>query len=267
MRSLCILVVVEQQALSDFTILFIFATSGMLILAGGIVFFVLFYKKRMLEARLREQNLEVVYQQKMMEAALESQESERKRVAADLHDGIGAMLSAVRMNLGTLARTESVNAETIQPVKTMLDETIESVRKISRDLLPSTLEKFGLNVALKEMCERFQSLTEAGITYTEHGEAVPMEKSREIFVFRIVQELINNALKHAHASAISVQVTWDSQLTIVVTDNGKGFSPDVQPKGLGLFNMQNRARVLHGTFIIESNTSSGTKATLTVPLA
>jgi signal transduction histidine kinase len=258
---------VEQQALSDFTILFIFATSGMLILAGGIVFFVLFYKKRMLEARLREQNLEVVYQQKMMEAALESQESERKRVAADLHDGIGAMLSAVRMNLGTLARTESVNAETIQPVKTMLDETIESVRKISRDLLPSTLEKFGLNVALKEMCERFQSLTEAGITYTEHGEAVPMEKSREIFVFRIVQELINNALKHAHASAISVQVTWDSQLTIVVTDNGKGFSPDVQPKGLGLFNMQNRARVLHGTFIIESNTSSGTKATLTVPLA
>lgn len=117
------------------------------------------------------------------------------------------------------------------------------------------------------MCERFQSLTEAGITYTEHGEAVPMEKSREIFVFRIVQELINNALKHAHASAISVQVTWDSQLTIVVTDNGKGFSADEQPKGLGLFNMQNRARVLHGTFIIESNTSSGTKATLTVPLA
>ncbi|WKZ59715.1 MAG: sensor histidine kinase [Cyclobacteriaceae bacterium] len=257
----------EQQALSDFTILFIFVTSGMLILAGGIVFFVLFYKKRMLEARLREQNLEVMYQQKMMEAALESQESERKRVAADLHDGIGAMLSAVRMNLGTLARTESVSAETIQPVKTMLDETIESVRKISRDLLPSTLEKFGLNVALKEMCERFQSLTDAGITYAEQGEAVPMEKSREIFVFRIVQELINNALKHANASAISVQVSWGTQLTIVVTDNGKGFSADEQPKGLGLFNMQNRARVLHGTFIIESNTSSGTKATLTVPLA
>jgi signal transduction histidine kinase len=257
---------VEQQALSDFTVLFIFATSGMLILAGGIVFFVLFYQKRMLEARLREQNLEVMYQQKMMEAALESQESERKRVAADLHDGIGAMLSAVRMNLGTLARTESVSAETIQPVKTMLDETIESVRKISRDLLPSTLEKFGLNVALKEMCERFQSLTEAGITYTEHGEAVPMEKSREIFVFRIVQELINNALKHANASAISVQVTWGSQLTIVVTDNGKGFSPNDQPKGLGLFNMQNRARVLHGTFIIEPHKPSGTKATLTVPL-
>lgn len=266
MRLLCILVVVEQQALSDFTVLFIFATSGMLILAGGIVFFVLFYKKRMLEARLREQHMEVTYQQKMMEAALESQESERKRVAADLHDGVGAMLSAIRMNLSTLARTESVSTETVQPVKTMLDETIESVRKISRDLLPSTLEKFGLSVALKEMCERFQSLTEAGITFNEEGEAMAMEKSREILVFRIVQELINNALKHAQATAIAVRVNWGEQLEIVVTDDGKGFSPDIQPKGLGLFNMQNRARVLHGTFNITSNNPSGTKATLTVPL-
>jgi signal transduction histidine kinase len=257
---------VEQQALSDFTILFIFATSGMLILAGGIVFFVLFYKKRMLEARLREQHMEVVYQQKMMEAALESQENERKRLAADLHDGIGAMLSAIRMNLGTLARTESVSAETVQPVKTMLDETIESVRKISRDLLPSTLEKFGLTVALKEMCERFKSLTAVDIRYTEEGEAVDLEKTREILVFRIVQELINNALKHAHASAIAVQVIWKGNLQISVADNGKGFSLDHQPKGLGLFNMQNRARVLRAEFVIEPNHPSGIKATLTVPV-
>lgn len=220
----------------------------------------------MLEARLREQHMEVVYQQKMMEAALESQENERKRVAADLHDGIGAMLSAIRMNLSTLARTDSVNAETVQPVKTMLDETIESVRKISRDLLPSTLEKFGLTVALKEMCERFKSLTEVDIRYTEEGEAVDLEKAREILVFRIVQELINNALKHARASAVTVQVVWKDNLYISVADNGKGFSLDHQPKGLGLFNMQNRARVLRAEFVIEPNYPSGIKATLTVPV-
>ncbi|MBX2961108.1 MAG: sensor histidine kinase [Cyclobacteriaceae bacterium] len=256
----------EQEALFDFTILFIFATSGMLILAGGIVFFVVFYKKRMLEAKLREQHLEVMYQQRMMEAALESQESERKRVAADLHDGVGAMLSAIRASLGTLVRTASIGEETVQPVKAMLDDTIDSVRKISRDLLPSTLEKYGLSAALKEMCERFQSLTDAGIFFTEAGTIIPLEKSREILVFRIIQELINNALKHAKANRIEVQVTWDTQLHVVVTDNGKGFTPEQHTKGLGLFNMENRARVLHASFVIEPYQPSGTKAVLTVPV-
>ncbi|MBX2964840.1 MAG: sensor histidine kinase [Cyclobacteriaceae bacterium] len=257
----------EEQVFSDFTILFAIATSGMLILAGSIVFFVLFYKKRMLEARLREQQVEVAHQKQMVEAALESQENERKRVAADLHDGVGAMLAAVRVSLAVLGRTALVSEETIQPVKAMLDETIDSVRQISRNLLPSTLEKFGLSVALQDMCERFQRLTDATISYTEEGTVNPLKKPHEIVVFRIVQELINNALKHASPTAIAVHLTWGKQLTLVVTDNGKGFPPDVQPKGLGLFSIQSRVRVLNAVFEIVPDHPSGTKATLIVPVS
>src|SRR5690606_9392105 len=118
-----------------------------------------FYQKRMLANKLRQQQLESEYQQKMLLASLQSQESERRRIAGDLHDSIGAMLSAVRVSLSTLVRKEAQIAPDVEHTKKMLDETIDSVRRISRDLMPSTLEKFGLSFALKEMCEQYATVS------------------------------------------------------------------------------------------------------------
>src|SRR5690349_16559251 len=122
---------------SDFAIIFSIATVGMLVLAGSIILFVVFYQKKMIQEQFKRQQLELEYQQKMMEAALESQENERKRLAADLHDSIGAMLSTIRVGITTIAK-QLPEPQSLEEPKQMLDDTISSVRRISRDLMPST---------------------------------------------------------------------------------------------------------------------------------
>lgn len=247
--------------------MFSIATIGMLVLAMAIVFFVLFYQRRMLESKLRQQNMEVEYQQKMLQAALESQENERKRLAADLHDGIGAMLSTIRLSLGILARVEGVPTENINQTKTMLDDTITSVRRLSRDLLPATLQKFGLSHAVKELCEQCTLVSGLPILFSEVGTAKQKEQADQLMIFRIVQELINNAMKHAQPTAIRVTLDWEKNFELRVIDDGRGFLVEQirqSGKGLGLFNMENRARLLNGQLSFRTNQPKGTMAKLEI---
>jgi two-component system, NarL family, sensor kinase len=260
-----------EPTLSEFTILFSIATGGMLLLALAIVFFVIFYQKKMLEARLRQQHMEVEFQQKMVLATLESQENERQRLAGELHDSIGAMLSTIRLSMLTIARNEGTNTESVQQTKKMIDDTIDSVRRISRDLMPSTLQKFGLTQAVAEMCEQYAAVSGVDIHFSKQGDEHNLDKTKEILVFRILQELINNAMKHAQATSIHVSFIWTSAtLEALVNDDGVGFNADEKNQslgGLGLFNMQNRARILNATFRYEPEWQKGTKATLTLPLS
>jgi signal transduction histidine kinase len=226
----------------------------------------------MIQEQLKRQIMEFDYQQKMMQAELESQESERRRLAADLHDSIGGMLSTIRVGITTIGRALP-DPRSIDETKQMLDDTITSVRRISRDLLPSTLEKFGFVHAIKELCERFQATAKINIQFSENGEIPALESQRELMVFRIVQELLNNAVKHAQASLIQVKIELADQLFISVEDNGVGFNADEQKndkqsgKGLGLFNIENRARLLGGTLEFEKGRSNGSKTILTLPMA
>jgi two-component system NarL family sensor kinase len=260
---------IMDQSVSNFALIFTFATVGMLVLAGSIILFVVFYQKKMIQEQLKRQLLELDYQQKMMEAALESQENERRRVAADLHDSIGAMLSTIRVGITTLAKQIN-DPQSLELPKQMLDDTISSVRRISRDLMPSTLEKFGFAQAVKEMCERFQATALMPIHWHETGEIRAMDKNRELMLFRIVQELINNALKHSQATEITITASGGNEIILSVEDNGIGFDPETfkTPKqngqGLGLFNIENRARVLGAKVNFDKNRKHGSKITLTV---
>jgi signal transduction histidine kinase len=257
-----------EPTISEFTIMFGIATTGMLVLAIAIVFFVVYYQKKMLQAKLKQQELEGEYQQKMLLASLESQESERKRLAAELHDSIGAMLSTVRVSLATVMRNQEENARVGQ-VKHMIDETIESVRRISRDLMPSTLEMFGLAHALKDMSEQYSSMSDVNITCEEVGTPGPLDKSKQLIAFRIVQEFLNNSIKHANAKNISGVVTWDSELHISLHEDGNGFDMNeigLTKPGIGLYTMQNRARMLNTELRFESVLKQGTSASLNIPL-
>jgi two-component system, NarL family, sensor kinase len=243
---------------------------ALLLLGGAIILFVLYYQKRMVQEKLQRQVMEIDFQKRMIEAALESQENERRRVAGDLHDSIGAMLSTIRLSFLTFARQHNGAQESVTENKKLIDETIESVRRISRDLMPSTLEKFGLSQAVKDMCERFQSSTQLAISFTESGEPRSLGKKQDLMVFRIIQELINNALKHANASAIQVNFINDDSFTATVEDNGVGFDVEAHKldktsgKGLGLFNIENRARLAGADIQFSSEKGRGTKTTLTM---
>jgi two-component system, NarL family, sensor kinase len=247
------------------------AVVAMLLMAGSIILFVLYYQKRMVQEQFKRQQMELDYQKKMMEAALESQENERRRVAGDLHDSIGAMLSTIRVSLLTFARRHKDESESIDESKKMLDDTIDSVRRISRDLMPSTLEKFGLAQAVKEMCERFQATSTLPIRYMEEGEVNGFSKKHELMVFRIVQELLNNALKHSQATLINVSLLSKENLIVIVEDNGVGFNQQEQKadrtsgKGLGLFNIENRARLVNAEIDFTSTVGKGSKIVLTIP--
>ncbi len=242
---------------------------GMLLLVAAIILFMVFYQKKMIQEQVKRQELEIVHQRKMMEAVLESQENERRRVAGDLHDSIGAMLSAIRLGLITVGK-QIPNPSGIDDAKEMLDETIGSVRRISRDLMPSTLEKFGLAHAVKELCDRFQSTSQLPISYNEQGEMKKIGSKHELMIFRIVQELLNNAIKHAKASSILVTLRSTDTFQIIVEDDGVGFNFDEQhasdkiEKGLGLFNIENRTRLLNASLEFDKERKKGTRIALTV---
>jgi two-component system NarL family sensor kinase len=244
------------------------AIIAVLLMGGAIILFVLYYQKRMAEEKLQRHQMELQFQKKMIEAALESQENERRRVAADLHDSIGAMLSTIRLSLTTHVKQNKQDLESIAESKRMLDDTIDSIRRISRDLMPSTLEKFGLPLAVREMCDRFQSTASVPISFEEIGTTPHLSKTRELMIFRIIQELLNNAIKHSGASCLKVLLRNSDHLDVIVEDDGTGFDLDEQQKmgqGLGLFTIENRARLAGGAVIFNSEPGKGSKTIISVP--
>jgi two-component system, NarL family, sensor kinase len=254
---------------SQFALIFSLATVAMLVLAGFIILFVVYYQKKMVQEQLKRQQLELEYQHKMMEATLESEESERRRLAGDLHDSVGGMLSTIRVGLTAIAK-QLPDPTLVDQSKQILDDTLTSVRRISLDLMPSTLEKFGLMAALKELCERFEGASLIPVNFLVREEVKPMAAGRELKIYRIVQELINNAVKHAQPSVINVTAIGGNDLQLTVEDDGKGFDPSLSHSaspngsGLGLFNMENRARLLDARLEYDTSPGKGSKITLFV---
>lgn len=252
-----------DNAASNIVILLIVGTSVMLLLAGSIIFFVIYYQKRMLQNKIATQQLEADYQKQLLQSTIDSQEKERKRIASDLHDGVGAMLSAAKLNLnmlrsGTIPKEEL--PEAIGETKDMIDETIETVRRISKDLLPSSLEAFGLSKAVQELCEKLDN-PKTTVSFEEKNEPVSLTQQEELLIFRMIQELINNALKHAEAGEIRVEINWKDPLTVCVADDGKGFNleeirGDIK-KGVGLYSIENRASLIGGDVIFKSEPGKG----------
>ncbi|MBZ0245407.1 MAG: sensor histidine kinase [Cyclobacteriaceae bacterium] len=252
---------------SQIILLFIAGTAVMLLMAVAIILFVVFHQKKMVQEEIKRQNMEIEYQKKMLKAALESQENERKRVSKDLHDDVGMMLMTMRVSLNSQPNGSS------DELMQLVDETHESVRRISWDLMPSTLDNFGLFQSTQEMCERLSSRDTITVSYTEDGKRLPLDKDQELLIYRIAQEAATNALKHSHASHISVDFQWTkNSLILTVVDDGLGFDlANIKNKvsgrhGLGLYNMENRIALLGGKLTFKNNEPSGTVVSVVLPL-
>ena len=243
-------------------------TVALLMLVGMAIALLvaLHHKKRMKEEakRLRQ---ETGNQRKMLKAALEAQESERRRLAKDLHDNLGMMLMTMRVNLNSLPGGQA--AELLP----LVDQTHESVQRISWGLMPPTLDNFGLPQSIQEMCKRLSKEGATEISYREVGRPLSLDKDQELLIFRIAQEACCNALKHARASNIAIGLVWGQDgLQLTVTDNGVGFDlAGIKHKvggrhGLGLYNMENRVALLGGGLDFKKNNPSGTVVSVVVPL-
>ncbi len=240
-------------------------TLGMVLLALSVFFFFITYQKRMLKKQLELNETRARQQEEILQNTISAQEKERKRIAQDLHDEVGAMLSVVKLNVGRIEKKseEPVAKELAAETKTYLDEVITEVRRISRSLLPPSLEKLGLYFALEELANWVNKADQLKIFCWKGGEQFRFENKKELAVFRIVQELLNNAIKHAGASIIYVNARFspNRNLMISVTDNGKGF--DMKEKmntGLGLKNLESRSEIMNAKFKMKSTPGKGTTA-------
>ncbi len=248
----------------DVVLILVIGTLAMVILAMGIVFFFLIYQKRIQDNELQLNRIKTEHQQNLIKTSVLAEEKERKRFAEDLHDQVGAMLSLIKLNISRLEKkAENNQSQTLaKETKQHLDDVITQVRKITRALLPSSLEKFGLHEAITELIKWVPKSNELTVEYWKQGQDYRFEQKKETATYRIFQELLNNAIKHSQASKITVKLKYTpTKVFLSVSDNGKGFDKNlVEAKGLGLTNLESRAEILDGKFKIYSNPNQGTWA-------
>lgn len=253
--------------------LFLFVVAGilgLLVMVLTIFFFALYHNRKILQEKLRRKEQETEANEKMLRMALDSQENERKRISKDIHDGVGVMLQALRNTVHTI--TKGASEVDRKEMQTMMDGLTETVRSISWDLMPTTLERFGLVSAVEEFCQRMGVKTTVPISFTQKGTPLPLDMNQQLLLYRIVQEALNNAVQHAQASQINVNLEWkEGCLQLEVMDDGIGFdySPGLKFRNtfrLGLSNLETRARLLHAELQFGKNKPSGCVLTLKLPV-
>ncbi len=198
---------------------------------------------------------------------LEGQETERSRIARDLHDGLGQTLNAIKMNINMNSGDENRTRILIQ----LIDEAIQESIRISENLVPAKLKDFDLATCVRSFCESISGVSKTVVQFTDYSdEDVQVDQLQKINIYRIVQEGVNNALKHAGANVINVQLNIDSKhVQLMIEDDGKGFQKNSMQdpsKHHGLVNMKDRAEIMNGTFTIESDNARGTLIILDAPL-
>ena len=214
------------------------------------------------QQRIRE--LEKDKQLVAVDAMLKGQEEERSRLAKDLHDGLGGLLSGVKFSLSNMKDNLIItpdNMTVFERSLDMLDTSIRELRRVAHNMMPEMLTKFGLDEALKEYCNSINTTELVNVKYQSLGMEQRLEQSTEIIIYRIVQELLNNVLKHAAASEAFVQlIRQENRLSVVVEDNGKGFDPDLagNKDGAGLMNVRSRVDYLKGQLDIHTEPGKGT---------
>jgi two-component system, NarL family, sensor kinase len=214
------------------------------------------------ERRLNEERLNM--KQLQMNVVLESQESERKRFARDLHDGFGQLITAVKIMLGQMQQTNEMEKRSELAVKSgeVLDTMHTQLREIAHNLMPDQLINEGLSTALKEYASRISKASGIAIEVNTFGIEKRLNQSVEVNVYRIIQEWINNVIKYSGAKNLTIQLTgYENEINIIIEDNGNGFEKEklMKSKGWGWKNIQSRLEAING--ILEIDTRAGVPGT------
>lgn len=206
-----------------------------------------------------------------LNSLMEGQELERKRLARDIHDGIGPILSTVKMNIANIeGDIELLNPDLKEKFRKsydMIDEAAGDLRSISHNLMPKVLSDFGLSEALETLCEKIDATKSVNVAFINTGLDNRLDEVTELGLYRISQELINNTLKYAQAKNITLQLIRRYEaIHMMYEDDGIGFNPEVTYRGIGLMNIENRAKALAGQTVIDSRPGKGMTASVEIPI-
>ncbi|CCG99738.1 histidine kinase [Fibrella aestuarina BUZ 2] len=238
-------------------------------------------RQQLYEASQRQLQEQADAQKSRTAYLITGQEEERKRLSRELHDGLGQMLTAIKLQIEGLevklskGRADEVNLATL---KNLITQTIQETRSISNNLMPSVLSDFGLSVALRRLAESHnraeqKSAESAQIEYTVDKEfdsaPLPLDQNVEITLYRVAQESITNAIRHGKARHIRLHLQQQNQqIQFTIEDDGLGFKTQrltKEPHGQGVHNMHERIKLLNGTFVIHSTPGEGTKISVNIP--
>ncbi|MBC6996956.1 type IV pili methyl-accepting chemotaxis transducer N-terminal domain-containing protein [Cytophaga sp. FL35] len=225
--------------------------------------------------QLTQQNFEERMQQKKLQASqiVEGQEEERKRIAKDIHDGIGQMLTALKFNIESIDTSDQTKTkEKIEYLKTLTADLIKGVRTATFNLTPPELSDHGIFPALHKMTNELSKLTGKNILFENKTEDyIRFDSLAETNIYRVTQEAVNNAIKYAEANYILITIDYKNQiLSVVIDDDGKGFNTDIMKSlptnqsdgGMGLFFMKERISYINGRLFIHSEPGKGTRVTI-----
>jgi signal transduction histidine kinase len=238
-----------------------------MIIGGVILIRELFYSlKRSEIERMRAER-------RVITAIINTEENEKKHFAKELHDGLGPLLSSVKMSLSALGDkvTGQNGQEILDSVNAMTNEAISAIREISNNLSPHVLTNFGLASAINSFVTKINQSKTITIDFRTNMEKTRIDPDQEVVIYRAVCELINNSLRHSGASQIDIDLNrHDKFVTLQFSENGRGFNPGLlkteEQKGMGLSNIETRVKSINGVFILESTKGKGTHALIKVTL-
>ena len=258
-----------------------FVAAGFFLLLVALYYIIRFYTQKIrVEKIINEQQHEIDLQKirelednlkiSSMQSMIVGQEKERERIATDLHDSLGGLLSAVKLQFDYVKAKLNghVNLEQYQKATNLLDTAVEEVRNISRNLQPGALKDLGLVSAINDLINRFDAETYPEIFFQYYNLEEKLDEMTSLSIYRIIQELINNTIKHAAASEILIQITREGQEIIIeYEDDGKGIDTEtrMKRKGMGLENINSRINYLKGSISVNSKENEGVSYLIRIP--
>lgn len=237
------------------------------IIAIGVVLLNQQFRKNLYKQQLEKESLKIKHQEKLLQTAIEVQEEERKRIARDLHDELGAALSISRMQLLQLERAEKMEVEKVQSIRELIENTLASTRRISHELMPLNLESLGLENALRSLLSRVEETGGLKTNITINQQTEPLPTLIQLALYRIYSELVNNTLKYAQATSLDIRIVCETNcLYCSYTDNGSGLPENHSTVGLGFKSIENRINTLNGVLEYGTGANGGFYAQFELPL-
>jgi two-component system, NarL family, sensor kinase len=239
-------------------------TVGMVILTVALIIFIIMHQRKVLRFHKRIQQMEHDQQKILLNASIKLQEEERQRLAADLHDDAGPLLATVRLylNENLVNQDKATQLQSIFQARQIVDDTIQLVRNISHSLMPPTLKNFGLESAINDLFQKISGSGSINASSRFHEYKERLKEEKELIIFRVVQELINNILKHSNSSFIHLtQNVHADKFYLRIHHDGRGIVQSDFDKlnksnvGLGLKNITSRIRLVQGNINFEKDIS------------
>jgi signal transduction histidine kinase len=240
------------------------------LIAAGVVFLTQQFHKNLYKQKLKEEELKNLHHLDLLRSSIQVQEEERKRIAQDIHDELGATLSISKMLLQQVEEQEKNNTGSLLPalqnIRSLTESSLLSMRRISHQLMPQQLETFGLVKTLEAVAAQANKTGTIKVCIIDSDTTEELSWPVKLGLYRINMELMNNSLKHAEANSIIIELDFtDNYISCTYTDNGKGMKDETVRHGLGLTSIEGRAKSLGGTITYDKN-CNGFKAVIKIPV-